>query len=210
MKRLLRQSSICFPPVLGIIFGMFAWLTVGIGIAHAEGGSDSNARKQTDRLFKNLGIIRLAGIAPPVEIELEDVNGQTVRVADFKGKIVLLNFWTTWCPDCREEMPSLENLSRRLKGRAFTLVAVNLRESGRQVEAFFKKYDLSFTSLLDKKGDVGLRFGIRSIPTSFILDKRGGLIGKAMGSRRWDGPDAVALFDLLAKGSDPAQDRTTQ
>jgi thiol-disulfide isomerase/thioredoxin len=198
MKRYLKQPLICFSFVLGMALGMLACLTVEIGTARAEVGSDTAvARKQVDRLFKTLGIIRLAGIAPPVEIALEDVKGQTVRMAEFKGKIVLLNFWATWCPECRDEMPSLENLSRRYTGREFAVVAVNLRESPRQVAAFLKKYNLSFIALLDNKGEIGLRFGIRSIPTSFILDKKGGVIGKALGSRQWDGPDAVALFDHL-------------
>lgn len=156
-----------------------------------------SAPARIDKLFKSLGVIKLAGIAPPVDIVLEDLNAKTVRVSDFKGKIVLLNFWTTWCPECRVEMPSLEKLYQRFKDREFVMIAINLKESSKVVNAFFKKNSLSFMSLLDTDGEIGFRFGIRSIPTTFILDKRGGLIAKIIGSRAWDGKKSAALFENL-------------
>jgi peroxiredoxin len=155
------------------------------------------------RLFKKLGIIRLSGIAPPVEIKLKNLNGKSVNVSDFKGKIVFLNFWTTWCPDCRVEMPEMKKLFLQFKEDDFVMVTVNLRESSKKVRAFFKKYKLTFNALLDFDGSVGIAFGIRSIPTTFILDKRGGLLGKAMGPREWGGRKATELFQLLVRSNLP-------
>ncbi len=77
------------------------------------------------------------------------------------------------------------------------MVAVNLEESAARVKQFFKEYKLTFTALLDSTGDVGVRFGIRSIPTTFLLDKTGKLFGKVMGPREWDSQKSVALFEHL-------------
>jgi thiol-disulfide isomerase/thioredoxin len=163
---------------------------VPISMTHSASG-------RIDKLFKSMGVIKLPGIAPPVDIVLEDLNAKTVRVSDFKGKIVLLTFWTTWCPDCRAEIPPLEKLYQRFKDREFVMLAINLRESAQVVNAFFEKNRLSFTSLLDTDGEISFRFGIRSIPTAFILDKNGGLIAKIMGSRAWGGKKSAALFESL-------------
>jgi len=153
--------------------------------------------EDSDRYLKKLGIIKIPRIPPPVDFVLSDLNGRKVRLSDFKGKVVLLDFWTTWCPDCRIEMPVLEKLHQHFKDRAFVLLAVNLRESQKSVHQFFGSHKLSFTALLDSNGQVGQSFGIRSIPTAFILDQDGAMIGKAIGSRKWDGPGAAALFDQL-------------
>ncbi|MEE8541493.1 MAG: TlpA disulfide reductase family protein [Desulfobacterales bacterium] len=173
---------------------IFAWPAYSASKPIAPGDQE-----QINDLFKTLGIIKLAGIAPPIDIELEDLSGKMIRVSDFKGKIVFINFWATWCPDCRVEMPSMEKLFQRFKDRDFAMVAVDLRESPKKVKAFFKKYKLSFTALLDRKGRTAFPFGIRSIPTTFILNQKGGLIGKVLGPREWESEAATILFELLIK-----------
>ncbi len=152
---------------------------------------------KTDRLFRNMNIIRMPRIAPPVEISLLDIHDKRVTLADFKGKIVFLNFWTTWCPECRFEMPLMEKLHKRFKDKDFAMVAVNLREPATQVKKFFDKHKLTFTALLDSKGKIGSRFGIRAVPTTFILDKEGGIIGKVFGSREWTSQKSFDLFEHL-------------
>jgi len=157
---------------------------------------------KTDRLFLDMGIFKLLSLAPPVDIHLTDVNGKLVRVSDLKGKIVFLNFWTTWCPPCRVEMPAMQKLHQRLKDKDFVMIAINLQEPSSRVKAFNKKHKLSFTSLLDSSGEVGLRFGVRSIPITYILDKKGGMIGKALGAREWDSEKSIALFEHLMSQKD--------
>ena len=154
---------------------------------------------ETERLFRDMKIIRMHRIAPPVEISLLDIHGKQVTLADFKGKIVFLNFWTTWCPECRIEMPLMEKLHKRFKDRDFAVVAVNLRESATRVKNFFDEYKLTFTALLDSKGKIGPRFGVRAVPTTFILDKEGGIIGKVFGSREWNSQKSFDLFEHLIK-----------
>lgn len=152
---------------------------------------------KTGRLFRDMNIIRIPRIAPPVEISLLDIYDKQVTLADFKGKIVFLNFWTTWCPECRIEMPLMEKLHQRFKDKDFAMVAVNLRESATRVKDFFDKHKLTFTALLDSKGEIGSQFGIRAVPTTFILDKEGGIIGKVFGSREWDSQKSFDLFEHL-------------
>lgn len=152
---------------------------------------------QAAPLYEKLGIAAIPRIPPPVDFLLAGPNGRNVRLSGLKGKVVMLNFWTTWCPDCRKEMPGLEKLHQAFQGRPFTLLAVDLRESPKTVRAFFDKNNLSFTALLDRDGTVARRFGIRSIPTTFLIDQEGAIIGKAVGSRPWDSRKAVALVEHL-------------
>jgi thiol-disulfide isomerase/thioredoxin len=148
----------------------------------------------TDRLFSIVGVIKVPPTNDPVRINLKDIKGKNISLSDFKGKIVFLNFWTTWCPTCRIEMPSMEKLHQKFKNKDFAIVTVNLRESASKVKAFFKKFKLTFTALLDSTGEVGASFGIRAIPTSYILDKTGRIIGRVNGPREWDSKAAIALF----------------
>ena len=154
--------------------------------------------KKLSRLFDQMDIVQMDDPVPiPVEVQLTDLNGKSVRFSDFKGKILFVNFWATWCPPCREEMPSMEKLHTRLKQRDFVMVAVDLMEPASKVEDFFKELKLTFMALLDSNGEVGTLFGIRSIPTTLILDKKGMIIGVAVGPRDWAGKKSIALFEYL-------------
>jgi len=158
-------------------------------------GSDSN---KLDWLMADIGVIGHPSSTDPLEVKLQNTAGRYVRLDDFRGKIVLLNFWTTWCPSCITEMPSMETLHRKLLGKNFAMVTVNIKESAAQVKAFFDRNKLSFAALLDTTGEVSIEFGIRAIPTSFIIDKSGKIIGQISGPREWDSRKSVALFEQLA------------
>ena len=150
-----------------------------------------------DELYGDMGVIKVPDVKVAVEIKLKDVHGNEVRLSDFRGKIVFLNFWTTWCPTCRIEMPSMEKLHQKFKDKDFAMVAIDLQESASQVKAFFKEYKLTFTALLDSTGEVGTRFRINAIPTTLILDQKGQIIAKAVGPREWDSKKSIALFKHL-------------
>jgi thiol-disulfide isomerase/thioredoxin len=150
-----------------------------------------------ERLFEDMGVLELPQTTDPVEIRLQDINGNLVSLSDFRGRIVFLNFWTTWCPTCRIEMPSMEKLHQKFKNQDFAMVTVNIQESASQVEKFYKNFKLTFTTLLDTTGEVAMGFSIRSIPTTFILDNSGRIIGTVIGPREWDDRKAVALFEHL-------------
>ncbi len=150
-----------------------------------------------DDLFKPLGIIKLSGIAPPADTGLTDIKGNPINLSDFKGKILFLNFWTTWCLDCVKEMPDIEKLHKKFKDKGLIILAVDLKESPKKVKKFMEKHHLTFKAALDQKGIMGRAFGIRSIPTTYILNREGGLMAKAMGPRDWDHKNAVSLFNYL-------------
>ena len=153
--------------------------------------------RNLDRLFDDMGVEKIPPITVPVEIRLQDLNGNGVDISDFKGKIVFLNFWATWCPTCVVEMPSMEKLHRKLKDKDFAVVTISIQDSAAAVKEFFGKNQLTFTALLDSFGNTPPAFGIRAIPTTFILDKNGRIIGRAMGPREWDSRESIAMFERL-------------
>lgn len=163
---------------------------------------DSN---RTDRLFDEMGVLKVPHIAPPVDIILQDLDANTVRMSDLKGKIVLLSFGATWSMACQVEMYAMEKLHKRLKDKNFTMVAISTQEPADRVRQFVKKSRLSFTVLLDPEGDIGSQFGVISIPTTYILSKDGSIIGLSIGFRRWDSEDAIALLKhLIDNGMEPS------
>jgi peroxiredoxin len=154
-------------------------------------------QQELDRLFGNIGILKIPHATRPIEIQLNDLYGNTVRMSDYRGKVVFLNFWATWCAACVVEMPAMEKLHRRLKDEDFVMVAINMQESDAQVKAFFEKLKLSFTSLLDSNGEVAAGFAVNALPTTFVLDKEGRIVGTAIGPREWDSRASIALFNYL-------------
>lgn len=161
--------------------------------------------QELERLFGNMGILKMPHATQPLEIQLNDVSGRAVRLSDFRGKIVFLNFWASWCPTCVVEMPSMEKLHLRFKDQEFAMIAVNLQESKTQVKSFFEKLQLSFTALLDSSGEVAAGLSVNALPTTFFLNKEGRIIGVALGPREWDNQASIELFDfLINRSTEPA------
>jgi peroxiredoxin len=150
-----------------------------------------------NRLFRGMRITRLPPTPLLGDIKLKGLDGAMVKFSDFRGKIVFLNFWATWCPACRLEMPSMEKLHNRFRNKDFVMIAIDLQEPPSTVRDFFKELHLTFTALLDSDGEAAGLFGVTSIPVTFILDKEGNIIGGALGAREWDNKESVALFEHL-------------
>jgi thiol-disulfide isomerase/thioredoxin len=131
------------------------------------------------------------------DFELASIAGGTAKLSSFRGRLVFLNFWATWCPPCRAEMPSMERLYRRLRAKGLEVVGVDLQESKAEVQKFVKERSLSFTVLLDTTGDVGGSWGAQSIPTTYLIDRSGGVFARAVGGREWDSDEMIALFEAL-------------
>src|SRR5918995_4567355 len=125
-------------------------LPVTVWILGREGSPQpvAQSRAQNDDFFKKLSIEPLEKKLAP-DFRLRDIDGNTVRLYDLKGKVVLLNFWATWCPSCRFEMPAMEALHKELSSQGLAVLAVALRESAEDVRAFYKEHNLSFPALLD-------------------------------------------------------------
>ncbi len=143
-----------------------------------------------------------AGPRQALDFSLPNLDGEMVRLSDFRGKVVLLNIWATWCPPCVEEMPSMERLHQKLKDEGLVILAVSIDLDGaRTVAPFMQKHRLSFTSLTDTKGLVKDLYRPTGVPESHIIDRNGVVVDKVIGPRDWASPDAVRYFrELLTAG----------
>ncbi len=122
--------------------------------------------------------------APDFALKGED--GKTYRLSDYRGKVVVLNFWATWCPPCRYEMPSMERAHQKVKGEEIVILAVNVGEDENTVFAFTGQYPVSFPLPLDLDGSVIAKYPVIGLPTTFIIDPRGQVTHRAIGGREWD------------------------
>lgn len=130
------------------------------------------------------------------EATFADADGATVRLSEFRGRVVLVNFWATWCAPCVREMPSLARLQERLGGPEFTVVAVSEDREGREVVVpFVNKHGLAGLPVYyDGSGTASRALGVTGIPTSLLIDRRGREVGRLQGAAEWDAPDALALI----------------
>lgn len=135
---------------------------------------------------------------PAPEFRFPGIDGKMVSLSDYRGKVVLVNVWATWCPPCVDEMPSMEKLYLALKGENFELLAVSIDALGTKVVApFMKKYNLSFPALMDTDGSIQTLYQTTGVPESFIIDQEGILIQKIIGPRDWAKPEIVNFFRNL-------------
>jgi peroxiredoxin len=141
----------------------------------------------------------LAGNPAP-DFTLPDLAGRQTRLADLRGKVVLVNFWATWCPPCREEVPSMMRLNRMMAGKPFQMLAVSEDEGGKKaVEAYFKTAGAELPALLDQDQAIGKRYGLTGVPETFVVDKKGVILKKVIGAMEWSDPQVVLYLEDLMK-----------
>ena len=139
---------------------------------------------------------------PAPALKLKDLDGQLHDLAQLKGRVVLINFWATWCPPCRREMPSMERLSQALQGEAFSVLAVDVGEDADTINAFNAQFDTppTFPILLDTRSQVMQAWQVAGLPTTFLVDKQGRIVASAIGGREFDHPELIqAIRELLKK-----------
>lgn len=140
------------------------------------------------------------GKVAPV-FQLEDLNGKTVSLKEFMGKVIVLNFWATWCAPCRAEMPSLENLYRNLKDKGLVIIGVSVDSSEKTVQSFVKERGITFPILLDKRKEVSFDdYGVIGLPVTFLIDKKGIIVDKVFGERQWDSEEVKEKIKRLLEG----------
>lgn len=122
--------------------------------------------------------------APDFNLKGED--GKTYRLFDYRGKVVVLNFWATWCPPCREEMPSMERAHQKVKSEKIVILAVNVGETEGKVFEFTGRYPVTFPLPLDIDGTVIQKYPVIGLPTTFVIDPHGIVTHRAIGGREWD------------------------
>ena len=140
---------------------------------------------------------------PVPDFSLPGLDGKQVNLSDYRGKVVLVNIWATWCPPCVEEMPSMQKLYNEFNGSDFEILAVSIDIQGREVVApFMKNHKLTFPALLDTQGTVKAAYGLSGVPESFIIDKDGSLVKKVIGPLDWATPAIFQFFrDLIQNSS---------
>lgn len=132
------------------------------------------------------------------DFTLKDIDGNNVSLSSFKGKVVLLNFWATWCPPCRAEMPTMNRLNDRLKNKGLIVLAVSTDKAVVDVKDFLKKNPVNFTVLVDYNLNVSRSlYKVFMMPTTFLIDKRGIIVEKYFGEQDWTNPDLVKEIEAL-------------
>ena len=173
--------------LLGLL--VLAWLSAGRAAQAA--GPDLGP------LLDTMGILRPVKEAQAPDFTLPDLSAKARRLTEFRGQVILINFWATWCAPCREEMPGMERIYREMKKDRFTILAVNLLETAEQVEPFVKELGLTFPILLDEEGQVSRLYRAFTLPMTFLLDRHGMVVGRALGAREWDSAEAKRLIRAL-------------
>lgn len=133
---------------------------------------------------------------PAPDFELVDLDGALHRLSDYRGKVVVLNFWATWCPPCRYEMPSMQRGWERVRDEDIVFLGVNIGEDTDTVFTFLADYPVEFPLLFDEKAAVIEAYPVTGLPTTYIIDPAGRITHRAVGSREWD--DAGLLAELRA------------
>jgi peroxiredoxin len=170
---------------------MLALCLLGAGGANAAGG---------------LEVLQARPAAP--KLVLADVYGVTHRLADLRGSVVLINFWATWCPPCRQEMPGLQRAWEQLEGSDFRILAVATGQDSAAIAQFYRSLPapLTFTLLPDPENTGWRSWPFHGLPATFIVDKSGHVVDLVEGAREWDSPEMLAfLRQLIAEPFDPDQ-----
>jgi thiol-disulfide isomerase/thioredoxin len=134
---------------------------------------------------------------PPPLLATLDINGSKRDLASYKGQVVLVNFWASWCPPCRKEMPSMQRLMQKLAGKPFVILAMDSGENREEAEPFLKELRLDFPILFDPESEIAKRWRVFAMPTSFLIDKQGLVRYVLPGGTEWDEGDGWRLIQAM-------------
>jgi peroxiredoxin len=137
-------------------------------------------------------------VAAP-DFELQDTEGRTHRLSDYRGKTVIINFWTTWCPPCREEIPSMNRAWAKLQDEKVMMLAINMGEDEDTIFVFTADYPATFPLLMDRDGKVIEDWPVKGLPTTYVVAPDGTLAYRAIGGREWDEPVFLEQIRALAR-----------
>lgn len=145
---------------------------------------------------------QLSKLPAPVkapDFSLNDMDDEPHSLADYKGKVIMMNFWATWCPPCRREMPSMERVHQHMKDKDFVVLAVNQMESPDHVFAYTGQLEIqpTFTILFDSASKVSQAYRVQGLPTTYLIDKKGNIRYRAIGGREFDHPNVEQQINAL-------------
>jgi len=186
-----------------LLYGAVA-LTANPGIAGDLSDDDRAALKEM-RSGDMLKLVVHPEPRPLIEERFEDQYGNPGTLADYQGKVVVLNFWATWCPPCRAEMPSIDRLSGEVAGEDVEVIALSMdRFDVGRILSFFKEIEIENLRVLqDKRGAVQRRAGVLGLPVTVILDREGREIARVQGEAEWDSPEVKAILARIVEMTRP-------
>ena len=158
--------------------------------------AQSKGKDTIDDLLKSIGLSKPAFTRAP-DFSLTDAVGGIASISGNRGSLMLVNFWATWCGPCRDEMPSMEQLSRSFGNQGFTVLAVNQRENAGQVLRFMKTHGLNFRAPLDTDGRVAAAYRVYGIPATYLIDGSGQALGMKAGPKDWAARGVIEVFRKL-------------
>ena len=162
-------------------------------------GDGATAERGLTDTMQDLGFQLPSRAVQAVDFDLADLAGEIHSLQNYRGSVVFLNFWATWCGPCRTEMPDLQELHDELGDQAdFAMLAINLQEDAAQVRRFAGELELSFQILLDTSGETSAAYGARTLPMSYIIGQDGSILARIIGVREWSAPEFADLFRALA------------
>ena len=164
--------------------GLLVFLNLLLGLAGASGPA------------QEVELPAWTGGRPP-SLALTDLDGRLHDLADYRGKVVLVNFWATWCAPCRDELPSLERVRDALGGRPFEVLAVNVAEGESRVRRFMAEVPLRSRVLMDRNGDAQRAWRVRGLPATFLLDREGAIRFWYLGELDWAQPKVLRTIESL-------------
>ena len=174
-------SSMRIKPIL--FFGVVA-LLAGFILYSETGGIDRSS---------------LAVGSPAPDFVLKDQTGQEVRLSDYRGKLVFLNFWATWCSPCVDEMPEMDLMNRAFEGRPFQMLAVSVDTSWGLIRQFYDDHNIDLPTLLDPGRRASSLYQVFKFPETYIIDKQGRIVQKIVGPKRWADPQVMAEIDDMIR-----------
>ena len=165
-------------------------------------------RPALPELLKALNLSGYPSVMLPPDFSGLTADGQKVSLGGLSGRAVLLNFWATWCLECRPEMPMFERLHREFSAQGLAVVGINAREGTATIREYAKELGLTFPLILDPKGTINAAYGVIGLPTTFLIGRSGRAVALAIGPREWSAKPARALIQALL--AEPAALKGTQ
>ena len=185
----MKQQAI-FVPLILILF-------VSLGLASRA----LSAQAQSTVDYKAVPILQaMKDNAPTPAFSLATPDGKKLTLKDFNGKVVMLNFWASWCVPCREEMPAMERLYQEFKGKNFTILAVAVKDRKQDAIKFVKELKITYPIALDPEGEVGMLYGAWGLPATYLVGPKGEGLARGWGPAEWYGSNAKKLIKDLVDG----------
>jgi peroxiredoxin len=196
-----RTIRIILPVVLFMVISAASVTGLSRRYNGAQTGTMNDAEAvelaEPSEYLSALGIITPKEEVESIDFSVKSLEGMEEQLSDYRGKVVFLNFWATWCPPCRAEVGDIDELYETLKDEDFMVMALSVQENRKKVLKFMESFDVDFPVFLDSDGTISAQYNVTGIPTTYIIDPDGMIVGRAVGPREWAGKESVSLMRSL-------------